>query len=127
MIIKESAENYLESILVLSQKYEYVRAADICNYFGYSRPTVSNTIKQFKEHGYIEVNSKHHITLTKKGLEIAEKVHEKHNVIANFLMEIGVSRETALEDACKLEHGLSDESFEALKAKFPFSKDHHND
>lgn len=118
MIIKESAENYLECILVLSEKYEHVRAADICNYFGYSRPTVSNVIKQFKENGYINVDGKHHITLTDKGMEIAVKIHEKHQVIAELLIKVGVTPETAYEDACKLEHGLSDESFLALKNYF---------
>ncbi len=118
MQIKESAENYLESILVLSQKHNKVRAADICNYFGYSRPTVSAVIKQFKENGYITVNSNHHISLTEKGLKIAKNVYEKHQIIAKILISMGVKEQTAYEDACKIEHDLSDESFYALKKFF---------
>ena len=118
MQIKESDENYLEAILVLGEKLEFVRAADICNYFGYSRPTVSAAIKQFKENGYVDVDGKNHITLTDKGMKIAKNIYEKHETIAKILMSIGVKDQTAYEDACRLEHGLSDESFYALKKHF---------
>lgn len=118
MQIKESAENYLEAILVLGEKLEHVRAADICNYFGYSRPTVSVAVKQFKENGYINVDDNNHITLTDKGMKIAKNIYEKHETIAQILISIGVKDQTAYEDACRLEHGLSDESFYALKKHF---------
>ncbi len=118
MQIKESGENYLEAILVLGDKLEHVRATDICNYFGYSRPTVSSVIKQFKENEYIVVDDNNYITLTDKGMSIAKDIYEKHQAIAQILISLGVKDTTAYEDACKLEHGISDESFNALKKHF---------
>lgn len=118
MKVKESAENYLEAIFVLGNKNGKVRAADICNYFSFSRPTVSAAVKQFKADGYISVDEKNLITLTDEGLAIAKKVYEKHQTIAKILMSVGVKDETAYADACKIEHDLSDESFYALKKHF---------
>lgn len=118
MKIKESGENYLEAILVLSDKHQNVRAADICNYFGYSRPTVSAALKQYKADGFINVDDKNFVTLTDDGLAIAKKIYEKHQIIAKILMSVGVKDETAYADACKIEHDLSDESFYALKKHF---------
>lgn len=118
MKIKESGENYLEAIFVLGENNPKVRAADICNYFGYSRPTVSAAIKQFKSEGLVNVDDKNIITLTEEGMNIAKRVYEKHQVIAKILMSVGVKDEIAYADACKIEHDLSDESFYALKKHF---------
>ena len=120
MKIKESGENYLEAILVLSNNNDHVRAVDICNYFGFSRPTVSAAIKQYKAEGFINVDENNFITLADDGLAIAKKIYEKHQVIAKILMSVGVKDETAYADACKIEHDLSDESFYALKRHFSF-------
>ena len=116
--MKESGENYLESIYVLSQRQKEVRATDICAYFGYSRPTVSVALKHFKEQGYVEVDESNHITLTEAGLAIAEKIYERHVVITRMLVHLGVSEEVAAADACKIEHDLSDETFRCMKAHF---------
>ena len=116
--MRESAENYLESILVISNRQDTVRATDICNYFGYSRPTVSIVLKQFRERGLINVDINNHITLTEEGLAVANSVYERHTVVSQMLMSLGVSRETALEDACKIEHDISPETFECIKKHF---------
>lgn len=116
--MKESGENYLEAIYVLSQRQKEVRATDICAYFGYSRPTVSVALKHFKEQGYVEVDGNNHITLTEAGLAIAEKIYERHVVITRMLVHLGVSEETAAADACKIEHDLSDETFRCMKEHF---------
>ena len=116
--MRESAENYLESILVISKRQDTVRATDICNYFGYSRPTVSIVLKQFRERGLINVDINNHITLTEEGLAVANSVYERHTVVSQMLMSLGVSRETALEDACKIEHDISPETFECIKKHF---------
>ena len=115
MAVTEAVENYLEAILVLSRKQPDVHAIDVCNYLGYSRPTISVAIKQMKENGLITVSGENHISLTERGLSVAESVYERHSVISELLMEIGVSNETALEDACKIEHDLSVESFIKIK------------
>lgn len=118
MKILEAGENYLEAILMISKKQDTVRAADICNFLGYSRPTVSVVIKQFKENGYIVVDSENQITLTPKGLEIAEAVFERHNLLAEVFKAIGVDEETAFRDSCRVEHDLSEETFERIKAYY---------
>ncbi|MEA4972619.1 MAG: metal-dependent transcriptional regulator [Candidatus Metalachnospira sp.] len=115
MAVTEAVENYLEAILVLSRKQPDVHAIDVCNYLGYSRPTISVAIKQMKENGLITVSGENHISLTELGLSVAESIYERHSVISELLMEIGVSNETALEDACKIEHDLSVESFIKIK------------
>ena len=116
--MRESAENYLESILIISKRQDTVRATDICNYFGYSRPTVSIVLKQFRERGLINVDINNHITLTEEGLAVANSVYERHTVVSQMLMSLGVSRVTALEDACKIEHDISPETFECIKKHF---------
>lgn len=118
MKIQEAGENYLESIYILSQRQQDVRATDICAYLGYSRPTVSAVLKQFREEGYVEVDGNNHITLTPRGLSIALKMYERHVVISRFLVAIGVGEKAALEDACKIEHDISEESFECMKAYY---------
>lgn len=115
MRIKESAENYLETILMLTNNKKYVRSIDIANELGFSKASVSVAMKSFREEGYIVIEGDGGISLTEKGLQIAERVCERHNVIARALMTIGVSEETAYIDSCKIEHDISEESFEKLK------------
>ncbi|MBQ8296231.1 MAG: metal-dependent transcriptional regulator [Ruminococcus sp.] len=118
MAITEAIENYLETILILSKMQPDVHAIDICSYLGYSRPTVSIVLKKMRDEGLVNVDTDNHITLTEKGREVAEGMYERHNVISQFLMMIGVDKNTALDDACKIEHDLSTVSFEALKEHF---------
>lgn len=118
MKIQEAGENYLESIYILSQRQKDVRAVDICSYLGYSRPTVSAVLKHFREDGYVEVDGNNHITLTPSGLAIARKIYERHIVISHMLESLGVSRETAAADACKIEHDISEETFQCMKAHY---------
>lgn len=115
MSLLEAGENYLESILVLSLKQKEIHAIDIVNYLGYSKPSVSIMLKKLKEAGYIIINEESHIFLTDKGLEIATKIYNKHKLLKDFLLSIGVSEATAEDDACKIEHDLSDETIEAIK------------
>ncbi len=115
MAIQESGEMYLETILILSQKMDNVHAIDVGKYMGYSKPSVSRAMGILKEGGFIKVADSGVITLTDEGKKKAESVYERHNVISELLMMIGVSEETAIEDACKAEHYISDETFEALK------------
>lgn len=115
MKIKESAENYLETILVLKNKNGYVRSIDVATHLGFSKPSISVAMKSFREEGYITVDGEGAIELTQKGLEIAEEMYERHNIIARALMAIGVDEETAFEDSCKIEHHISRQSFEKIK------------
>jgi len=116
MIIKESAENYLEAILMINNKKGYARSIDIANELGFAKPSVSVAMKHFREDGYIETDADGKITLTEKGLEVAERVYERHKVIASALMALGVDEEIAYEDSCKIEHDISQASFEKIKA-----------
>lgn len=116
MKIHESAENYLETILMLHQRKGSVRSIDIANELDYSKPSVSVAMKNLRLNGYIEVDAGGEIRLLQPGLEIAQRVLEKHNLITKFLIALGVSPETAAEDACRMEHVISNESFEAIKA-----------
>jgi len=115
MKIQASAEDYLEAILVLTQKKGKVRSVDIAQHMGFSKPTVSIIMKQFKENGYIEINPDRTISLTPKGSEIATRTYECHMMFAQFLIDIGVDEETAYADACKIEHSFSQASFEKFK------------
>ena len=115
MKIKESAENYLEAILMIKKKNGYVRSIDVANELGVTKPSVSVAMRNFREEGYIIVDEGGGISLTDKGLEIAERVFERHGVIAQALILIGVDEETALEDSCKIEHDISQQTFEKLK------------
>ena len=114
MSIQESGEMYLESILVLSQRGT-VRSIDICEYMNYSKPSVSRAVGILKNNGYITVDKGGYIELTQSGLEIAKKIYDRHKLITDFLEMLGVDKDTASEDACKIEHCLSDMSFEAIK------------
>lgn len=115
MHLQESGEMYLETILILSRKSNFVRSIDISEYMGFSKPSVSRAIGLLKSGGYITVNGSGYIALTADGEEIAAKIYERHNVLSEFLVNIGVSPETAAADACKIEHNISDETFKALK------------
>ncbi len=118
MKIQESAQDYLEAILILSQTREHVRATDICNYFGYARATVSVFMKQLKENEYIDIDGNNHITLTDKGREIAEEMYERHTTLTNIFRSIGVPEDIASKDACRVEHYISATTFRALKEHF---------
>ncbi len=115
MNLQESGEMYLETILILSKKNPNVRAIDIGEYMGYSKPSVSRAMSILKSGGYVSVDPVGHITLTDSGLEIAEKIYERHTMLTKFLTRLGVDEQIASEDACKIEHVISDESFEAIK------------
>ncbi len=115
MKIKESAENYLETILILKNKKGSVRSIDIANELEYSKPSVSVAMKNLRENGYIDVDSSGYITLLESGRQIAEKMYERHTILSSWLMSIGVCEEAAVEDACKIEHIISAESFDAIK------------
>lgn len=111
----ESGEMYLETILVLSKKRGTVRSIDVAEHLGYSKPSVSRAVGLLKNGGFITVANDGALSLTEDGLEVANKIYERHTVISSLLIRIGVDEETATEDACKLEHHLSDTTFEALK------------
>lgn len=115
MRLQESGEMYLESIYVLSKKGGYVRSIDISEYMGYSKPSVSRAVSLLKNGGYITVDEDNYIHLTESGMEIAHKIYERHTVLSALLVRIGVSEETAAEDACRMEHTISDETFDAIK------------
>lgn len=111
----ESGEMYLETIYVLSQKSRFVRAIDVGEYMGYSKPSVSRAMGLLKNGGYIKVDENGYITLLAPGREVAEMIYERHTLLTQYLIRLGVSPEVAAEDACKLEHVISDESFQAIK------------
>ena len=111
----ESGEMYLETILTLGQKIGNVRSIDIVREMGFSKPSVSNAMKSLREAGYVNVDDAGLVTLTDAGSEVAEKIYERHKVLSEFFKSIGVSEDTATDDACRIEHVISDETFESLK------------
>jgi Mn-dependent DtxR family transcriptional regulator len=115
MSIHESGENYLETILLLSKKKSEVRSIDIVNELNLSRPSVSRAMSILKNDGLITIDSGGFITLSAEGLAIAERIYERHHIITDVLIRLGVPEEIAAQDACKIEHDLSDESFECIK------------
>ncbi|CDC73872.1 mn-dependent transcriptional regulator [Candidatus Colimorpha enterica] len=115
MHLLESGEMYLETILVLSKKKPAVRSIDVGEYMGYSKPSVSRAVGLLKDGGYVIADPDGHLTLTDAGREIAEKIYERHTVLTAFLVRLGVDPETAAEDACKMEHDISDASFQTIK------------
>ena len=115
MKIKESAENYLEAIIMLQKQKGHVRSIDVANYLGFSKPSVSVAMKAFREDKYVDVDGEGNLSLTAKGMEIASKMCERHEIIARALMALGVSEATAYEDSCKIEHDISSESFEKIR------------
>lgn len=115
MKIKESAENYLETILMIKNEKGYVRSIDVANKLNFKKSSVSVAMKNFREDGYITVDSHGGISLTEKGMVIAERIYERHQIIAKALMNLGVDEKAAYEDSCKIEHDISDQSFQAIK------------
>ena len=115
MILLESGEMYLETILVLQQKNEKVRSIDISAEMQFSKPSVSRAVKLLKTNGYINVDPNGYITFTDKGREVAEEIYDRHNVLTKCLISLGVPEETAVKDACKIEHDISKETFNAIK------------
>ena len=115
MGVHESGEMYLEAILVLSKKNGFVRSVDVSEYLGYSKPSVSRAMSILRSGDYITVEKDGSILLTEIGRKLAEKIYERHTVMTRLLIRLGVGEETAASDACKLEHAISDESFEAIK------------
>lgn len=116
MKIQESAENYLETILMLSQKNAHVRSIDIATELNFTKPSVSVAMKKLRENGLVTVDSDGFITLTAAGMEIASRMYERHQLLSDWLVYLGVTRETALEDACRIEHVISQESFDRIRA-----------
>ena len=115
MSVHESGEMYLEAILVLTRKTGFVRSIDVSEYLGYSKPSVSRAMGILRSGAYIVMDKDGSMTLTDAGREIAEKIYDRHTLLTRLLVKLGVSAETAAADACKLEHAVSDESFEAIK------------
>ena len=116
MRLQESGQMYLETILILSKKSNSVRSIDISEYMSFSKPSVSRAVNLLKDGGYILISKEGYITLTALGREIAEKIYERHTILTKCLIALGVSEETAAEDACKIEHDISDETFAAIKS-----------
>ena len=115
MNLQESGEMYLETIYILSKRMSGVRAIDVCEYMGYSKPSVSRAVGLLKNGGYLTVEDNGYLRLTEEGLFVANKMYERHTTLAGFLTRLGVSPDVAAEDACKMEHVISDESFHAIK------------
>ncbi len=116
MNIHESSEDYLERILILHEEQDKVIALDIANSFGYSKASISRAMKKLRENDYITISTDGNIELTSKGIKVAKKIYERHKLLTEMFERIGVTKEIALKDACKIEHDLSDETFEAIKA-----------
>ena len=113
--IQESGEMYLETILVLGRQGGAVRSVDVSAHMGYSKPSVSRAIGILRRNGYLNMDESGHLTLTESGRIVAEKIYERHNILSSLLVSLGVDKETASEDACRMEHAISDASFEAIK------------
>ena len=122
MSLNESAENYLETILILSQKLPVVRSVDIANELNFKKSSVSTAMKNLRENHYITVTEAGFIYLTDTGKEVADMIYERHKILSSWLKQLGVSEEIALEDACKIEHVISKESFEAIKKLIAIKK-----
>ena len=116
MAVQESGEMYLETILVLSKKKDKVRSIDVCEEMGFSKPSVSRAMSILRTGGFIEMDDNNYITLTESGKSIAEKIYDRHTYLSKFLESLGVDPKTAADDACKIEHDISDKSFKAIKA-----------
>ena len=115
MRLHESGEMYLETILILSQKQNMVRSIDVAEDMGFSKPAVSRAMAKLKADKYILIDSEGYIALTESGRQIAEKIYERHTMLTRFLLRLGVDEETAAADACKIEHDMSDKTFDAIK------------
>ena len=115
MQLQESGEMYLETILVLSERMDRVRSIDVCDYMGFSKPSVSRAIGLLRNGGYVEMAADGALSLTELGREVAGKMYDRHKILTDFLISLGVSEETATADACRIEHHISEESFLAIK------------
>ena len=115
MKVQESAENYLETILLLEKQCDGVHAIDVVSKLGYSKPSVSIAMKRLRENGYITIDELQHITLTAKGREIAERMYDRHSLLQALLVRLGVDAEVAAQDACRIEHVISEETFSCLR------------
>ena len=115
MRLQESGEMYLETIHILSQRGQPVRSIDVVEYMGYYKPSVSRAVGLLKNGGYLEMDRNGYLTLTAEGRRVAERTYERHQLLTEFFIRIGVNPEVAAEDACKIEHDISDETFEAIK------------
>ena len=115
MHLQESGEMYLETIYRLSGERKYVRSIDVAEEMGYSKPSVSRAVSLLRQGGYLLMDEHGHLTLTPVGVEIAEKIFERHTVLTGMLVALGVDADTAAEDACRIEHIISDQTFEAIK------------
>ncbi len=122
MKIQESAENYLETILILQQRKGNVRSIDIANELQFTKPSISVAMKNLRENGYIEMDAGGLITLTEKGRQIAETIYERHTLLSDWLQILGVDPKIAAEDACRIEHVISKESFDAIKRHAGYKK-----
>lgn len=118
MEIHEATEMYLETILVLKNRLGLVRSIDVATEMGYSKPTISVAMKKFRQEGLVTVDESGFINLTEKGRDIAERIYERHQVLTHILVSLGVSKENAEQDACRIEHDICDETFEALKKQY---------
>lgn len=115
MTIQKSAEDYLEAMLMMKEQHGYIRSIDVANHLGVTKPSVSYATKRLRENGYITMDHSGFITLTDSGMEIASRIYDRHKVLTQLFIAIGVNPETAREDACKVEHDLSEETFSALR------------
>ena len=115
MRLQESGEMYLETIFILTEENPHVRSIDVCDHMGFSKPSVSRAIGLLKTGGYVNVDKDGYLTLTELGREVAIKMYDRHKLLTDFLVSLGVPENVATQDACKIEHHISDESFEALK------------
>ncbi len=116
MSLQESGEMYLESILVLTKRGPSVRSIDVCEYMGFSKPSVSRAVSLLKKGGFITVDDSGFISLTDDGKTVAQKIYDRHQLLTSFLIRLGVDEKTASDDACKMEHCISDETFDKLKS-----------
>ncbi|MFA7118830.1 MAG: metal-dependent transcriptional regulator [Sphaerochaetaceae bacterium] len=122
MVLREAGEMYLETILIIGQRQETVRSIDIARQMGYSKPTISEQMKRLRENGYLKMDEQGLITLTGKGKKIAEGIYDRHKVISKILINLGVSEKTATEDACRIEHYISQETFDCMKKNYEKAK-----
>ncbi len=116
MRLQESGEMYLETIFILSKEKNYVRSIDVCEYMGYSKPSISRAVSVLRNNGYVDMDDRGYLSLTDSGRSIAEKIYERHQVLSRILQDLGVDEKSAVEDACRIEHVISDTSFAAIKA-----------
>lgn len=116
MTIRESAEDYLEAMLMMRERHGYIRSVDVAEQLGVTKPSVSFAVKRLRENGYLTMDSDARITLTDKGEEIAQRIYMRHRVLTDYLIQIGVPEDKAREDACRIEHDISEETFNAIRA-----------